>query len=108
MIDTALILLVTGAMATAAASTAGPRAAVQIACRAGLFLLAIACLGAALCIVFPQGPWILPAALSLNGAGCVSHGIGLNFRFRFLSGFLFSVLGGIQLGIVLILAATSA
>ncbi len=108
MIDTAFVLMVTGAMATAAASSAGPRDAVQFAYRTGLLLLAIACLGAALYVVFHNGPWLYPAALSINGAACVSHGISLNFRLRFLSGFLFSILGGIQLGIVLILAASVA
>jgi hypothetical protein len=91
-------------MATAAASSAGPRAAVQFAYRTGLLLLAIACLGAALYVVFPSGPWLYPAALSINGAACVAHGITLNFRLSFLTGFFFSILGGIQLGIVLILA----
>lgn len=108
MIDNAFVLLLTGAMATAAASTAGPRAAVQFAYRTGLFLLAIACLGAALYIVFPNGPWIYPAALSFNGAACVAHGISLNFRLKFFTGFLFSIIGGIQLGIVLILAALTS
>ena len=108
MIDTTFCLLLTGAMATAAASTASPRAAVQFAYRSGLLLLALACLGAALYVVFPNGPWLYPAALSINGSACVAHGISLNFRLRFVSGFFFSILGGIQLGIVLIFAAAVA
>ena len=58
MIDAAFILLLTGA--TAAASSAGPGEAVLFDYRTGLFLLTIACLGAALYVVFPTGPWIDP------------------------------------------------
>jgi hypothetical protein len=108
MIDAAVFLLLTGAMATAAASRPGQRALANALQRCALTLLALICLGVALSMILPNGPWFLPAALSINGSACVAHGIGLNLRVKMISGFLFCVLGGIQLGIVLILAAVAA
>jgi hypothetical protein len=102
MIYTAVFLLLTGAMVTAAATATDPRAANRLTRQSGLLLLALICLGLALWLVFPSGPWFLPAALSINGAACVAHGISLNNRLHLLGGFLFSILGGFQLGLVLI------
>jgi hypothetical protein len=107
MIYAAVFLLLTGAMATAAAYTVQPQAMTRVVRQTAYTSMAICCVGIALWLVFPHGPWLLPAALSINGSACVAHGISLNFRLRMLTGFLFCVLGGVQLGIVLILAGFS-
>jgi hypothetical protein len=104
MIYTAVFLLLTGAMATAAAHVSHRQAMTRVMGQTALTSLAICCVGLALWLVFPHGPWLFPAALSINGSACVAHGIAMNFRLRLLTGFLFCVIGGVQLGIVLILA----
>jgi hypothetical protein len=104
MLYTAVFLLLTGAMVTAAATAPDPMRAARSTRQITLVLLAIICLGAALVLALPNGPWLYPAALSLNGAACVAHGVRLTSKLRVLSGFGFSVLGGMQLGLVLIMA----
>jgi hypothetical protein len=104
MFYTAVFLLLTGAMVTAAATTTDPAIVNRATRQCGLILFAILCLGLALWVVFPAGPWLFPAALSINGSACVAHGISLSNRLRLIGGFLFCILGGFQLGLVLIQA----
>jgi hypothetical protein len=56
-------------------------------------------------VLVPDGAWLLPAALSINGAACIAHGICIISQLRVLTGFLFSVIGGFQLGLVLLESA---
>lgn len=107
MLYTAILLLLTGAMASAAATYPSVEGISRALRKAFFVVLAAFCLGLALLTVFPSGPWLYPAALSINGAACVAHGILLTTQFRVLSGFCFSVLGGMQLGLVLILASVA-
>jgi uncharacterized membrane protein YjjP (DUF1212 family) len=67
----------------------------------GLLIVAIFCACFAFSLLFPGSSWwIFPAALSLNGAMCVGHGVTIIRRMRILMGLFFCILGGVQLGIV--------
>ena len=104
MTFTTAFVVLAGAVASIFMTATNPTMMAVFLRRYGILLLALCVFGFALWIVFPSTNWILPAALSINGAACVAHGVAVTRRLRILTGFLFSILGGFQLGLVLLAA----
>jgi hypothetical protein len=97
-------LVFAGAVASLIMTAANPAFLLAFVRRYGMLLLSLGFLGLALWLVFPSSNWLLAAALSINGAACVAHGVAVTRHFRLLTGFFFSILGGFQLGLVLVAA----
>jgi len=63
-------------------------------------LAAFICASSALSLIFSGFWWTFAAALLLNGAMCVAHGVTILRRLRVIMGLFFCLLGGVQLGIL--------
>lgn len=104
MTPTFAFLVLTGAFASAVGMSRNLPAATRFVRDAAFVAVGILFLGIALWVVFPDGTWFFPAALSLCGAACVAHGLAIMKKLQLLTGFMFSIMGGFQLGIVLLQA----
>jgi hypothetical protein len=65
-----------------------------------LLVFALGCVCFALSRLLPGYLWLIPAAIALNGAMCVAHGVTIIRRLRLPMGIFFCLLGGFQLGIL--------
>ena len=105
MISTTYFLMFAGTAASIVALLGNPHLMERQLRRGAAVAITLLCLLLTLDIFFPSGSWVFPAALSINGAACIAHGVCIIAQLRVLSGFLFSVLGGFQLGLVLLMVA---
>ena len=66
----------------------------------GLLLAALVLACAALRAALPDGDWMLAAAFATNGAFCIAHGASHIRRRHIFWGFIFTLMGGFQVGLV--------
>ena len=66
----------------------------------GVLIIAFIIACAALGLVFSGFDWILAGGFSINGAVCIAHGASHIRKRRFLWGFVFTLVGGFQVGLV--------